>query len=283
VWLAAACMAAWMATGAVALGAEARPPAPAPAGFRFVHLSDSHCAHAAENPPLRFPFDPHRKDLVRSFELLEAAVRQINEQVRPDFVVFTGDVVDRGNDVRSLRRAKSILERLTCPWHVVIGDHDSREAWAQVFGPGRRNYTFRHGGWRFVAVDSSPGRVDAGSLAWLRRELAAETTGPTALLIHRPLVLPKGYALAADALYRTRLLLDNAAEVRRLVAQHPAVRAVFAGHCHVPIQWRSGRVAHFVAPALVAFGHHFAVVEVRGRAVRATYHRVGAKPVRGGK
>jgi 3',5'-cyclic AMP phosphodiesterase CpdA len=281
--LAAACAAGWLATSAVTRGGDAPQRTPAEPHFRFVHLSDTHCARAAENPPLRFPLDPHRKDLVRSFDLLEAAVRQINDQVRPDFVVLTGDLVDRGHDVRSLQRVKGILEGLACPWHVVIGDHDSREAWTQVFGPGRLNYTFRHGGWRFVAVDSSPGRVDAASLARLRRELAADTSSPTALLIHRPLALPKAHVLAADALYGTRLLLGNAAEVRRLVAQHPKVRAVFAGHCHVPIQWQSGQVAHFVAPALAAFGHHFAVVEVRGTVARATYHRVGGEAPGAGK
>jgi 3',5'-cyclic AMP phosphodiesterase CpdA len=263
-----------VAAAPAAVGGERPAQDVSEPSFRFVHLSDTHCARAATNPPARFLADPHHKDLVRSFELLEAAVRQINGQVRPDFVVVTGDLVDRGNDLRSLRRVRQILSRLTCSWHAVIGDHDDRKTWARVFGPGRLNYAFRHRGWRFLALDSSPGRLDDPTLAWLRRELAADTTTPTALLIHRPLEVPKAHLVAADVAYGVRLLVGNAAEVRRLLGGHGNVRAVFAGHCHVPIQGHVGQAAHFVAPALVSFGHHFAVVEVSGTAIRTNYHPV---------
>jgi len=258
-WLALACV---LAT----LGCARHAPSPA-RGPRFVHLSDLHCAHATENPRPRFPFDPHRKDLVGSFELLAATVRHINETVQPDFVVITGDLADRGDDLQSLQRVKAILDKLACPYYPVIGDHDRRATWLQVFGACRLCYEFAHGGWRFIAVDSSSGRLDASALDWLRSRLAEDPATPTALLIHRPLAVPWPYRVAAMRVYGVPLLLENADDVLALLEAHPNVRAVFAGHCHTPIQCRSAGIAHCLAPSLVEPGHGFHVIELGGAAI----------------
>lgn len=261
--------AAWLALASGAVGAaQAAARAGAARGFRFVHLSDPHCARVAVNPRPHSFLDPHRMDLVHSFKILEAAVRQINADVRPDFAIITGDLVDRGRDLKSLRRVKAILDKLACPYYPVIGDHDRRETWRTVFGAARLNYTFTHGGWRFIAVDSSLGRLDGQTLAWLRGRLATDAKTPTALLIHRPLVVPAVYREAVKRFYGVRLLLENAAEALALLRKHPNVRAVFAGHCHVAIASQAHGTDHYVAPSVVEPGNQFHVVEVRGTALR---------------
>jgi len=248
--------------------------------FRFVHMTDTHCAQVRRNPPGRFLFDPHRKDLVRSFEIVEAAVRLINEDVRPDFVVITGDLVDRGRDVASLRRVKAILSKLKCPWYPVIGDHDLRASWVSVFGKERLDYTFRHRGWRFIAADCSLGRLEPASLDRLRRELEADKGTPTILLIHRPIVLPSVHLVAAKWAYGVKLLTENAGEVLHLIGAHPNVHAVVAGHCHVAIHCRDGQVDHYVGPALAEGGHQIAVMSVAGTTIRREFRSVklGAAP-----
>ena len=266
----------WLAALAGARAAEEIPTRPARDGFRFVQLSDLHCARARTNPPPRFPFDPHRKDLVHSFALLEAAVREINESVKPDFVVITGDLVERGRDRESLARVKAALDKLACPYYPVIGDHESRAAWAEVFGPERLNYTFRHGGWRFIAADASPGALDKATLAWLEGELGADAATPTALLVHRPLVVPDLYIAAAREAYGVPLLLGNAAEVRERLLKAGNVRAVFAGHCHVGIECKSPGLSHYVAPALVGPGNSYRIVEMRGTVIRTELRALGA-------
>jgi len=266
-WWLAACL-LWLGTLAGAQAGEAARAPEARDGFRFVQLSDLHCANAKRNPPPRFAFDMHRLDLVRSFALVEAAVREMNETVKPDFVVVTGDLVDDGRDRESLARVKTILDKLACPYHPVIGDHDSREAWRRVFGAERLNYTFRHGGWRSLAADSSPGVLDEATLAWLDRELRADPATPTAMFIHRPIAVPELYVAAARAAYGVPLLLGNAAEVQARLAKAGNVRAVFAGHCHMGIECRSPGLAHYVAPSLAEPPHAYRVVEIRGTEIR---------------
>jgi len=255
-----------MALAGAARGGEAD-------AWRFVQLSDPHCAQATTNPPARHLL--HRLDLVHSFDLLEAAVREINAKVKPDFVVVTGDLVNYGRDLASLRRVKAILGRLACPCYPVIGDHDSRASWREVFGAARLNYAFTHRGWRFLAVDCNPGRLDPPTMAWLERALRTQTTTPTILLIHRPLVIPEIYVQAARRLYGVPLLTENAGEVRKLLVKRGNVRAVLAGHCHTAIECTADGMSHCVAPALADVGHAYRIVEIRGTTISTKLRTLG--------
>jgi 3',5'-cyclic AMP phosphodiesterase CpdA len=258
---------------AAAAGAEDPPPA-----LRLVHLSDTHCVHTKVNPRPRHGLDLHRKDLVRSFALLEAAVGRINTAIKPHLVIATGDLVDRPGDVRSLRRVKAILDRLDCPCYPVIGNHDGHRAWAEVFGRDRFNYAVERRGWRFIAVDSSRGRVDKVALAWLGKQLDAGDKTPTAVLLHHPLVLPQVYQIAYRRVYGVSVLLRNRREVLEVLRGHPNVRATFAGHCHVGIETDWGGITHFTAASLADTGHFFHVVEARGRTLRRTFETAEPRP-----
>ncbi len=211
---------------------------------------------------------------MNSFRILEAAVKQINESIQPDFVIITGDLADRPGDLRSLRRVKAILDKLKCRYHPVIGNHDSRRDWRAVFGAGRLNYTFAHGGWRFIAMDSSPNRVEKSTLGWLRARLAEDTTTPTAILLHHPLIMPEVYQAAFRRLFGWVPMLANPDAVLALLKKHPNVKATFAGHCHLPYECDWAGATHYIAAALVAPGHFLHVVEARGTTLRRTTRSV---------
>jgi len=60
----------------------------------LAHIADPHFASASENPEPRACCDLRVKDLRRSFLWREAAVGAINEDVQPDWVGITGDLLD---------------------------------------------------------------------------------------------------------------------------------------------------------------------------------------------
>ncbi|HUT32036.1 MAG TPA: metallophosphoesterase [Planctomycetota bacterium] len=251
------------------------------AALRVVHLTDFHCASATANPRPRFLFDVGTKDLVASFELLEAAVRDINESVKPALVVITGDLTDRRGDLASLQRVKAALDKLKAPYYPVIGNHDDRATWRRVFGPQRLNYTFSHGGWRFLAVDTSSGRLDGAAMAWLARELRSDAAAPTVLLTHYPVAVPDAFIALARRYYGVSLLLGNAVDVLKLLAGAPNVRAVLAGHCHIPVETSVRGISHIVTPCLIGPAHLFRVLELRGDQLRSELRSIPSPaPVR---
>jgi 3',5'-cyclic AMP phosphodiesterase CpdA len=252
-----------------------RAEAGAPPDLCFAHISDTHCIATARNPKPRHLLDPMAKNLVASFDLLETAVADINQHVRPDFVVATGDLAERREDLSALRRVKRILAKLDCPWFPVVGNHDGELAWAKVFGTRRFNYTFELGGWRGIVLDSSSGRIGPGPLATLRRLLDADRETPTLLFTHVPMTLPESHLEAAKRLYRVDwLLLANRRSVHDVVAGRSNVHGIFAGHCHVPSTAPWAGAVHQTAPALAALGHHYAVVAVKGGTLTTTYRTV---------
>lgn len=228
---------------------------------RLVHMSDIHAARVKSNPAPRFPGDPLRNDLVGSLEILGRAVEHINTRLRPEMVVITGDLVDRGNDLESLKEVKTRLDRLTCPYYPVIGDHDRRKIYEQVF-PGKLDYSFEHGGWHFVSLDSSLQKLEEKTLKWLNDDLAANRGRPTVVMIHRPLVSNALSDFLAARLYNVKLTLENAEETKRLLQKYPDVRLVLSGHTHAAYEQKQDGIYYSIAPALVVAPHCVRVIEL---------------------
>jgi 3',5'-cyclic AMP phosphodiesterase CpdA len=244
-------------------GAAAGEPPAAQDGktIRLVHLTDIHAASVDRNPPPRFSGDPLQKDLVRSLPILRAAVDHIRREIRPDVVVITGDLVDRGSDLASLREVKVCLDRLGCRYYPVIGDHERREVYEQVF-PGRLNYGFDCGAWHFVAVDCNRGRLEPPALAWLREDLTAARDRPSVVLLHRPLVCDGLVELVARRVYGTPPMPENAAETRDVLRGFGQVKLVMAGHIHVSSDATEQSVRYLTTPALVVAPHYIRLVEL---------------------
>lgn len=117
---------------------------------------------------------------------LEAIQRQ-----SVDFSVQLGDMVSRGlpeNYLDFFTQLGAIS--MTHPYLTVIGNHDrlkphgksNSRLYRSIFG--RNNYFFDRGGARFVAVDSSDGRISPAQLKWLDRVL--ETPLRKIVFTHMP-------------------------------------------------------------------------------------------------
>lgn len=108
-----------------------------------------------------------------------------------DFILQLGDMVSRGTaaNFKSFLHGLSALGVRT-PYLTAIGNHDRRnphgvsdnETYRAVFGSP--DYSFMRGGWRFVVVDSSAGRITEAQLQWLAGELDAAV--PTVVFTHIP-------------------------------------------------------------------------------------------------
>ncbi len=145
------------------------------------------------------------------------------------FCLLCGDLADRG-DAPSLSAVKTIFAGLGVPLHAVPGNHDydsleSRSGYDVVF-PGRLNYALAHGGWQFVALDTTMGTnyddtlISDTTLAWLDAEIPMlDSRAPTVAFTHFP--------LAPGMTYVPR---NASAVVERLLKLN--LVAAFNGHWH---------------------------------------------------
>lgn len=224
--------------------ATAAPPGGPGAGARedffFLQLSDTHWGFAgAPNP---------QADVT-----LEHAIATINSvDVRPDFVVFTGDLThttdDPGERRTRMKRVRDIAGALKVKEvRFLPGEHDAApdrgEAYREVFG--ETHYAFDHKGVHFVALDNASepgGLIGDAQLTWLSTNLAAvPAETPLVVLAHRPL-----FSLYPQWEWATK---DGDRAIEILSQRERAT--VFYGHIHQEHHQVTGRVTHHAARSLV--------------------------------
>ena len=168
---------------------------------------------------------------------LAAAVASVRAlEPSPDAVLISGDLADHGADVE-YERARELLEPLDAPLYVVPGNHDDRLALRRHFeAPGASaepiQYVAELGALRLVVLDSTrpgadAGELDVGRLAWLHEALAAEPHVPTLVALHHPPLLT-----GIPGFDRVGLAPADRLAFGEVVARHPQVRRIVAGHMH---------------------------------------------------
>lgn len=167
---------------------------------------------------------------------LEQAIWDVNaHHADADFCILAGDLADHG-DAASYERLKALLEGLSVPVHVTLGNHDDRPTYLEVFGrdaadaDGFLNFVIDAKGYRIIVLDSSePGRVEGvlceRRLQWLEARLAEATDRPVIVVLHHH---------AGDLhLDVDRVKLVQAEHFIDILKHHPDVRQVIAGHVHI--------------------------------------------------
>jgi 3',5'-cyclic-AMP phosphodiesterase len=200
----------------------------APSRRLIVHISDTHLL--AGNPLLGGAYDT-AAGLARTL----AAVERLG--VRPDAIVFTGDLTDLGEPdaYRALKAAvEPVADRLGAPVVWVAGNHDERPALHEaLLGQDATERPVTSvtdlGGLRLVALDTTVpgwhhGDLDDAQLAWLSDVLAEPAPLGTILAMHHP-PLPSHLPLFDI------LELRDQPRLARVLAGTD-VRAVLAGHLH---------------------------------------------------
>ncbi|HKW92734.1 MAG TPA: phosphodiesterase [Methylomirabilota bacterium] len=190
----------------------------------------------------------------RTPEHLERAVAHLNGlEPRPDVVLATGDLVERGEPVE-YARLRSILDRLAMPLYVVPGNHDSREHLARAFADrgylpprGFLQYTVEQWPVRLIGLDTNVpgkpgGRLCAERLGWLEARLAEAPSRPTVVFMHHP-PFRTGMTLMDE------MGLEGGDELACVIRRHPQVERVLCGHVHRPMTQRFGGTVASTSPA----------------------------------
>lgn len=174
---------------------------------------------------------------------LQACIADINRNHSDaELVIFTGDLSETGE--QATYRALAVeLVKLGPPARLMLGNHDDRNAFLDVFDGVRSDDGFVHGvedtgEGRLIMLDTllpgrPEGRLDEARLHWLEKRLEESMDRPVFLFSHHPPfpihmpLLDRMGIIEADALYG-------------LLKQHGDVRHIFAGHAHRPIagSWR---------------------------------------------
>jgi len=222
----------------------------APAGHVIVHLSDTHLLGGGAALGGRF-------DVEQNLRATLAAVERTG--VRPDALVFTGDLTDLGEPdaYRRLREAvEPVAARLGAPVVWVAGNHDERAPmraglWDAAETAGTAADAPATGVWdlsglRLIALDSTVpgwhhGDIDAQQLAWLADVLAEPAPHGTMLALHHP-PIPSHVPLFDILELRHQ---DALADVIR----GTDVRGILAGHLHYSTQGTFAGVPVSVASA----------------------------------
>ncbi|ARS26762.1 phosphodiesterase [Sphingomonas sp. KC8] len=150
----------------------------------IAQITDTHLGFDPDNPA---EFNRKRLDKV---------LHQLSELDRkPDMLLVTGDLVDRG-DEDSYRRLRSALAACTFPVWLCVGNHDVRSNLTAVFPKipidgGFVQYVVDTAPLRFIILDTLEEGRHGGAFcerraAWLADRVAEAPDRPTVIVLHHP-------------------------------------------------------------------------------------------------
>lgn len=185
------------------------------------------------NGPFRFAVFGDSKNNAPFWGLLRFVDRQ-----KPDFVLTTGDLVDRGGGGQGAREYDTLAAKggwfmRKYPTWPVAGNHelsggstDASTNFERFFGMSPGRYAFTCGRARFIALEwpapAGEGSGTGGATeAWLERELSSAGDGPRFIFLHNLF-----YTIGSKAEPQNR----PTALTRLFTRYH--VTAVFQGHDH---------------------------------------------------
>jgi len=205
-----------------------------------VQLSDSHWGFSGDANP-------------DAANTLKKAVASVNElEIKPDFIVFTGDLTHTTDDPKERRKRlaefRDIVSALNIKTiHFMPGEHDAAldngTAFKEFFG--ETHYTFDHKGVHFIVLDnvSDPGaRIGDAQLDWLKSDLDKQAKDTRIVVFtHRPL-----FDLAPKWDWATR---DGDKAIALLMPYSNVT--VFYGHIHQEHHHMTAQIAHHAAKSLI--------------------------------
>lgn len=211
--------------------------------MKIIHISDIHLTIPGQKIA---ELDPHDR-----FAQALADVAQNHPDA--ERVIITGDLTHWGEE-EAYEALKSALSGFAVPVRLMIGNHDDRQVFCNVFrdhpvdANGFVNHAETIDGVRFLYLDSVGTRTHAGHFcalrrAWLRSEL--QQSNRARIFIHHN---PMEVGLPAED--KIALVPADRAEFRALLEEFAdRIDYVHFGHVHAPIHGRYAGVQFASAPS----------------------------------
>ena len=190
----------------------------------LAQITDIHLGFEPDNPA-----EFNRKRLDQIVAHLSSGVN------RPDLLLATGDLVDRG-DVASYRRLKNALSLTPCPVLFAMGNHDARDAFLEVFpdtpvDDGFVQYVVDFPERRLIVIDTLEEGRHGGAFCerratWLGARLGEARETPTVIVMHHP---PVEVGIDWMNTHPDEPWVKRFADT---IAGHDQVQALLCGHLH---------------------------------------------------
>lgn len=235
--------------------------------LRFVQLSDVHFLENGSNTTFKM--------IGESPRLLDDAVAQINEIKDVDFVMITGDLIDKPFE-KELKAVLPHVQKLNYPWYFTFGNHDrcvgghlDTDLYLKILRENNQDFDFDNSyysfipkkGYRAIVLDNiitneitSQGYVDDKQYKWLKKELDKSKNDTVLIFMHVPLIEP-----FASPNHRLR----NASKIMGLIESYKNPIGVFQGHYHATRVVQHDNVLYVNTPALVSYPDAFRLISVQ--------------------
>lgn len=240
--------------------------------LRVAQVSDAHFSSFEENTSYKF--------LKKSPELLDDVIFQINTSGPYDFVMFTGDLVNKPK-VSELEKFISHANNLVYPWYAIDGNHDisidgplTKRKFLETIAANNDNmqqeniyYAFTpKKGFRVICLDSiidykltSNGEISNEEFMWLTQELEKHVKDTVIVCSHVPIIEPFS---------SPNHKMQNEYEVRKLLKTHKNPLIVLQGHYHTTKIIQDDNMLVVACPSLVTYPNAFRVININSNKQR---------------
>ena len=192
----------------------------------------------AQITDIHLGFEKDNPDEMNRQRLDQTVAKLCALEPRPDFLLCTGDLTDRG-DLASYKRLRDALSPLPFPYFLVVGNHDLREPLLQVFPETKTHngfvqYEIEAGSLRVLVLDTLEENRHAGAFGpdrakWLDARLREAPNRPTLLVLHHPPVYTgiDWMTLSEEESWAPALTA--------VVSRYKNIVGAISGHVHRPI------------------------------------------------
>lgn len=234
--------------------------------LKFAQVSDVHYSN--------FEKDTSFKLLSTTGQLLADAVTQINNTPNIDFVMFTGDMVNKPKQDQLLAFIK-YANMLTVPWYAILGNHDvsfdktfTKRLCFDILNGHNPNFHFTKSyysfvpkkGYKVIGLDTiidykvtSQGEVSEEQLKWLKKELDCSRGDIVLIFTHVPLIEP-----FPSENHR----LKNSYDVKLLLKKYDNPIIVCSGHYHATKIFQEYNVLYISTPSLASYPNAFRIINI---------------------